>query len=631
MTAIYINPESEILSALSLASETLDVSITSHRDDADIILEAHPSFDGRTAFSLNGNHASVEYSLGIPSALRAIARLLLYFRQGIPRSEMSESPTVDKVGAMLDNSRNAVMNVPTVKKMLLHMALLGMNTCMLYTEDTYELPGYPYFGYMRGRYTSDELRELDRFALTLGIELIPCIQTLGHLATYLGWGVTAAYKDTENALLVGAEETYELIGRMLDTVSACFTTRRVHVGLDEARDIGTGKYLVLNGLRERSDILTEHVARVTEMARSRGLSPMMWSDMFFRIASKGIPGYRDYDLRVNLPSDIGDRVPEGMAQVFWDYYHEDESFYTENIEKHRKNLHSEPIFAGGVYTWSGHCPLYNLTRKYSFPALRACKDSGVREILATVWHSGSEGSLVLSLPALAWYADFAYVGEYNETSVADSFRAACHEDINELLSLELPEHPEGGEWSLSRSLLYNDPLLGLADKHIEGYDPGEYYRRTTSQLEGLGIGGIFSSAYRLILDLSRLLIHKADFGKRLYAAYRIGDREALSALASECDVITALIDSLTASHRTAWMEYNKPFGWEVHDIRYGGLKARFATVRARIEDYLAGRITEIGELCEQRLRIDSKPETDPAYSVAFTGIKYRSYATVNIL
>jgi N-acetyl-beta-hexosaminidase len=86
---------------------------------------------------------------------------------------------------MIDVSRNPVTNLDTVKFMLRKMALMGMNTYMLYTEDTYEIKGRPYFGHLRGRYTKEEIKALDAYAAMLGIELIPCIQVLGHLATYL--------------------------------------------------------------------------------------------------------------------------------------------------------------------------------------------------------------------------------------------------------------------------------------------------------------------------------------------------------------------------------------------------------------------------------------------------------------
>ena len=65
-------------------------------------------------------------------------------------------------GAMLDMSRNQVMTVAAVKEWMDRQAALGLNMLMLYTEDTYEIPEYPYFGYLRGRYTREELQELDQ-------------------------------------------------------------------------------------------------------------------------------------------------------------------------------------------------------------------------------------------------------------------------------------------------------------------------------------------------------------------------------------------------------------------------------------------------------------------------------------
>ena len=67
-------------------------------------------------------------------------------------------------GAMLDMSRNRVMTVEGVKKWIDRQAALGLNLLMLYTEDTYEIPEYPYFGYLRGRYSQAELREIDGYA-----------------------------------------------------------------------------------------------------------------------------------------------------------------------------------------------------------------------------------------------------------------------------------------------------------------------------------------------------------------------------------------------------------------------------------------------------------------------------------
>ncbi|MBQ4268830.1 MAG: beta-N-acetylhexosaminidase, partial [Clostridia bacterium] len=78
---------------------------------------------------------------------------------------------------MVDCSRNGVITVETAKKLIRNISMLGYNSMMLYTEDTYEVDGEPSFGYLRGRYTKDEIKEIDAYALQFGIELIPCIQT----------------------------------------------------------------------------------------------------------------------------------------------------------------------------------------------------------------------------------------------------------------------------------------------------------------------------------------------------------------------------------------------------------------------------------------------------------------------
>ena len=64
-----------------------------------------------------------------------------------------------RFGIMLDCSRNAVMQVSQVKKMMDYMCAMGYNTVMLYIEDTYEVDNQPYFGYLRGRYSQKELKD----------------------------------------------------------------------------------------------------------------------------------------------------------------------------------------------------------------------------------------------------------------------------------------------------------------------------------------------------------------------------------------------------------------------------------------------------------------------------------------
>ena len=96
---------------------------------------------------------------------------------------MDNSTPFRTFGTMLDCSRNAVPNLHTLKKWVDLTASLGYNTLLLYTEDTYEVPDEPYFGYMRGRYSQAELRELDAYAKKQGMTIMPCIRNTGRILT----------------------------------------------------------------------------------------------------------------------------------------------------------------------------------------------------------------------------------------------------------------------------------------------------------------------------------------------------------------------------------------------------------------------------------------------------------------
>ena len=85
------------------------------------------------------------------------------------------------LGVMLDLSRNAVKNLSKLENIFALLHKIGYNCVMLYMEDTYEVEGEPYFGYMRGRYSTDELRAIDSLGIKYSIEVIPCIQTLAHI------------------------------------------------------------------------------------------------------------------------------------------------------------------------------------------------------------------------------------------------------------------------------------------------------------------------------------------------------------------------------------------------------------------------------------------------------------------
>lgn len=539
---------------------------------------------------------------------RALGLWVEHYRREAEFS-VAETPKFERNGAMIDVSRNAVLTVESVQLLLRRMALMGLNWLMLYTEDTFAVEEYPYFGYMRGRYSPQELRACDDYAAKLGIEMTPCIQTLAHLTEALKWNYAAEMRDTPDILLVGEDETYRLIERMLRAASAPFRSRRIHIGMDEAHQLGLGRYLDRHGYRKRFDIMNEHLQRVARMAGDLGLQPMIWSDMYFRLGS-ATGSY--YDLKADIPAEVVEGMPGNVQFVYWDYYHADAAFYREYIRRHRA-FGSMPVFAGGVWTWNGIAPNYGKTVRTTEAALAACKEEGVREVFATMWgDNGAETSVFAGLAGLQLFAEHGYADAVDERRLAERFNFCTGGQYGDFLALNrFDETPGVSEDNLDESnpakcLLWQDALIGLFDGNIAGLPLAGHYAGLKSDMaEAARRNGEWNALFDFYEQLAEVLSVKSELGLRLKAAYDQRDRAGLQHLRTELGELIGMADELRKRHRALWLSRCKAFGWEVLDIRYGGVLSRLETACQRIDDYTSGRIERIEELEEERLYFDA--------------------------
>lgn len=537
---------------------------------------------------------------------RGLGLLVQYLRKG-EQFHLREEQQFDLAGPMFDLSRNAVLTVAAFKSMLNTMALMGLNTIMLYMEDTYEIEGEPYFGYMRGRYSQAELKEIDDYADHFGIEAFPSIQTLAHLEEFLKWEAAAPYRDTKGALLVGEERTEKLVERMIESASAPFRSRKIHIGMDEAEELGRGKFLDRNGFVDRFDIMTGHLEKVLAIARGRGLEPMMWSDMFLKLASAD--GSEYYDAETAIPEEMAKRIPKDVAMVYWDYVHTEAEEYEKLIANHRP-LGCRLAFAGAVWIFNTFGVNYGLSLKASDTALQACKREGIREVYATMWgDDGNEGSPFAALLGLQLYAEHAYSAEQPAWErIAERVKFCTGIDAEDyLLMKDLDETPGSEPGNVKQSnpskfLLYQDVLLGLFDKQIEGLDMSGHYARLEEKIRTRRQKGGLDELLEMPEKLCAVLRRKSEIGIALKRAYDAGDVEALRRAATqELPSIAGAVRELRAAHRAQWLRMFKPFGWEVLDIRYGGVVNRLESASQRLLDYTEGRIPRIEELEQERL------------------------------
>lgn len=500
------------------------------------------------------------------------------------------------IGAMLDCSRNAVMNVPELKKFMTVLAKMGYNQLQLYMEDTYEVPEEPFFGHFRGRYSQAELKELDDFAFSLGIELVPCMQTLAHFNQLVKWPQYAEMTDDGDVMMVGEERTYEFIDHIIGSLRRCFRTNRIHIGMDEAHRLGRGRYRDKHGVRDRSEILLEHLNRVCEITRKYGFEPQMWSDMFYRIANRG--SY--YSTNTKFDESIKKAIPDDVTLVYWDYYHSDKQTYTKMLSGH-KQLCDRIVFAGGAWKWSGFTPHNAFSIRNTKAALAACREQGVSEFFMTMWgDNGAEASAWSVLPTLCYAACLAK----GITSMADikaKFEECVGVRYDDFILLDLPDRLTKTAHIVnpSKYLLYNDPLMGIMDSARCGTEAEQYAsfaRRLRLAAKRTGeFGYLFDTASKLCAALSL----KADLGVRTRKAY--GDREAVAALIPVYKKTIKLIETFYAAFRAQWYKENKPHAFDVHELRLGGLLLRMKSATERLTQYAQGELDRIPELEERAL------------------------------
>lgn len=527
---------------------------------------------------------------------RALFLLAKNISEGKKSFEIRETPVFDDCGVMIDCSRNGVMKVDAVKKYINCMAALGLNFLMLYTEDTYTIEEYKFFGYLRGKYSKEELREIDDYAYSLGVEVIPCIQTLGHLAQYLQWSESEPIVDTSSVLIVDEDATYKFIEAAIRSMRECFRTNRIHIGMDEAHDVGLGKFLKKHGYQNRFETLNRHLGRVVEICNKYGYKPMMWSDMYFRLASPNGSYYVDSE--IDFSKEITDNIAD-VDMVYWDYYHSDGKIYDLQIKCHKKLLRPL-LFAGGISNWYGQLPWHEETWNNSKAALRSCARNGVRSVFATIWgDDGCETNIFFSVPYLPLFSEYCYRG--SKTRDRDII------SVSEFLTKTKFKTWEAigsyhayidGTAAHGKAYFYNDPFYNLVPYKTEVSEKMlDRYKEALTTVNAAKMPKDSLHMKKYAKHIFKISILKTELLLRLRDAYLKKDKEYMTYAAEKViPELIKLFKELSEIHREQWNATYKPFGYEVISFRYGGSINRLKDIKKSLGEYLSGESDSIPEL-----------------------------------
>lgn len=310
-----------------LLQKSAGISLTVSDIDAPLSLVKNDQL-GDEAYTLNIESGRITLQAkdaqGISHALATLHQLILTAKDNkLPVLSIQDKPRFGYRGLMLDCSRH-FWTVDELKETLSQMAFFKLNTLQMhltdnnawrlamdkYPELTEKGTFYPDFPDMSGKYyTTDDLKELVRYAQSLGIEIIPEVDLPGHSTALLAampqlsckGGSFEAYPEelpfsqrkrgNENMICIGNPESIRFAQEVVDALIQIFPSPYIHLGGDEVPTNIWEKcpkcqaLYKKEGMKEPGEIQDYFTRKMSEYIRSKGKTMVGWDEINDRHAA----------------------------------------------------------------------------------------------------------------------------------------------------------------------------------------------------------------------------------------------------------------------------------------------------------------------------------------------------------
>lgn len=310
-----------------LVQKTTGVSLTISDIDAPLSLvkndklteEAYTLEIERGRIVLEANDAQ-----GISNALATLHQLILTAKDNkLPIINNQDKPRFGYRGLMLDCSRH-FWTVDELKETLSQMAFFKLNKLQMhltdnnawrlamdqYPELTAKGTYYSDFPDLSGKYYStNDLKEIVKYAQALGIEIIPEVDLPGHAIALLAampqlsckGGTFEAYPEelplnqrkrgNENMLCIGNPESIRFAQEVVDALIQIFPSKYIHLGGDEVPTAIWEKcpkcqaLYKKEGMKEPGELQDFFTRKMSEYIRSKGKIMVGWDEINDRHAA----------------------------------------------------------------------------------------------------------------------------------------------------------------------------------------------------------------------------------------------------------------------------------------------------------------------------------------------------------
>ncbi len=525
------------------------------------------------AIAMDGDEALIR--AGSPAGLFYGAQTLLQLAApspaAVPRVAIDDRPLLPLRAVHLDLRSNCLM--PTFEAMIAtieELARFKVNAVVIEWEDKFPYQSHPEIA-SPAAFTPQQVREIIAAAHAHHVQVIPLLQTLGHVEFVLKHPRFTSLRERtddiaqfcpcEPAALALAQE-------LLDEILAAHPDAPlVHLGADETYLLGSCPRCATKA-RERGllAVYADHVGALCQRVLAAGATPMIWGDVL-------------QGRHVSLPPGVTLLGPNNQAlaalppetrMMYWDYHSEQPSDFA-HFDAYER--HGYPVWVAPTTRYGDLVPEYSVHLRN----IAAFAEAGIAH--------GAEGALITSwvyrnMPtALTWYglacgAERMWSGTRLPQEELDArFTTVFH-------GVELPAFVEA-----TRLLDY--PFYGAAYTHADGRsvhaslltpnpsihrpipDPASVGPRAQQAAERLTEACSMATRNRTTLEIwtaaARLVAHTAD-KQRVFAAVdalfetplALLDPAGLAALRQRVQALIAERETMEQEWRVALGHGNVP-------------------------------------------------------------------------
>lgn len=222
--------------------------------------------------------------------------------------------------------RIQVMTPKALKDFATKLSKLGMSTLVLEWEGTYPFEKHVAIS-NEYSYTRAEIKNFIAHCKTVGIDVIPLQQTLGHVEYILRnprySNLKEDRKDISQLCPMEVEDNKELFAELFRDLASTHDSDYIHIGGDETYLLGHDKKCKEKVAKEgKSKLFVDHMKMITNLVISAGKIPVMWADIILKhpeaaseLPKKTIFIDWNYGWKINHFGDVPDLQKKGFT--FW--------------------------------------------------------------------------------------------------------------------------------------------------------------------------------------------------------------------------------------------------------------------------------------------------------------------------